>query len=185
MIPAAEKLVAITSDEVSREIAWVQAIMTAPYSASAQFGTPEEIAGARRILATEFPFVRGFWHYARGIGAAASGDVAAAEDELAAIDAPDRHRGHERARGAVPARAGRARHRAGRARRADRLGAGDLPAAEAHLREAVTLQDGIGYMEPPYWYYPVRQSLGAVLLAQGRRRRGGRGVRGGARRRPA
>ena len=46
--------------------------------------------------------------------------------------------------------------------------AGDLPGAEAHLREAVTLQDGIGYMEPPYWYYPVRQSLGAVLLAQGR-----------------
>ena len=45
---------------------------------------------------------------------------------------------------------------------------GDLPEAEAHLREAVTLQDGIGYMEPPYWYYPVRQSLGAVLLAQGR-----------------
>src|SRR3546814_6077315 len=23
-------------------------------------------------------------------------------------------------------------------------------------------------MEPPYWYYPIRQSLGAVLLQQGR-----------------
>ena len=23
-------------------------------------------------------------------------------------------------------------------------------------------------MEPPYWYYPVRQSLGSVLLRQGR-----------------
>ena len=23
-------------------------------------------------------------------------------------------------------------------------------------------------MEPPYWYYPVRQSLGAALLAAGR-----------------
>ena len=28
-------------------------------------------------------------------------------------------------------------------------------------------------MEPPFWYYPVRQSLGAALL-HGRPRRGGR-----------
>ena len=34
--------------------------------------------------------------------------------------------------------------------------------------EAVALQDKIAYSEPPYWYYPVRQSLGAVLLAAGR-----------------
>ena len=167
VIPAAEKLVAITSEEVSREIAWVQAIMTAPYSASAQFGTPEEIA-ALEDPGTEFPFVRGFWHYARGLGAAASGDMVAAGDELAAIDtliATEDMSGLEAQY--LPAR--------------DILGiaqgvlaariawrSGDLPEAEAHLREAVTLQDGIGYMEPPYWYYPVRQSLGAVLLAQGR-----------------
>ena len=30
------------------------------------------------------------------------------------------------------------------------------------------MQDGLNYMEPPPWYYPVRQSLGAVLLAAGR-----------------
>ena len=28
-------------------------------------------------------------------------------------------------------------------------------------------QDTIPYMEPPYWYYPVRQSLGAALLKTG------------------
>jgi tetratricopeptide (TPR) repeat protein len=32
---------------------------------------------------------------------------------------------------------------------------------------AVEIQDGLPYMEPPYWYYPVRQSLGAALLAAG------------------
>jgi hypothetical protein len=31
----------------------------------------------------------------------------------------------------------------------------------------VSIQDALGYMEPPYWYYPVRQSLGAALLAAG------------------
>ena len=33
-----------------------------------------------------------------------------------------------------------------------------------HLQKAVELQDAMPYMEPPYWYYSVRQSLGAALL---------------------
>ncbi|HKP77098.1 MAG TPA: hypothetical protein VJT67_16320, partial [Longimicrobiaceae bacterium] len=43
-------------------------------------------------------------------------------------------------------------------------------AAEAvpHLQEAVRLQDALRYDEPAPWYYPVRQSLGAALLAAGR-----------------
>ena len=45
---------------------------------------------------------------------------------------------------------------------------GDYRGAEHHLREAIALEDTIPYMEPPYWYYPVRQTLGAVLLQQGR-----------------
>src|SRR5262249_29177900 len=36
------------------------------------------------------------------------------------------------------------------------------------LQEAVELQDRIPYYEPPPWYYPVRQSLGTVLLTAGR-----------------
>jgi Flp pilus assembly protein TadD len=32
----------------------------------------------------------------------------------------------------------------------------------------VALEDKLAYSEPPYWYYPVRQSLGAVLLAAGK-----------------
>ena len=33
---------------------------------------------------------------------------------------------------------------------------------------AVAEQDGHWFTEPPVWYFPVRQSLGAVLLAGGR-----------------
>jgi tetratricopeptide (TPR) repeat protein len=40
-------------------------------------------------------------------------------------------------------------------------------AAEA-FRRAVEIQDRLSYMEPPYWYYPVRQSLAAAQLAAGR-----------------
>jgi tetratricopeptide (TPR) repeat protein len=39
-----------------------------------------------------------------------------------------------------------------------------LDAARAAFEEAVTLQDRLPYSEPPHWYYPVRQSLGAVLV---------------------
>jgi tetratricopeptide (TPR) repeat protein len=45
---------------------------------------------------------------------------------------------------------------------------GDWPSAIAEFEQAVALQDRLAYSEPPYWYYPVRQSLGAVLLAAGR-----------------
>ncbi len=40
--------------------------------------------------------------------------------------------------------------------------------AVAHFRRAVEIQDGLVYDEPPAWYYPVRESLGAALLAAGR-----------------
>jgi len=40
--------------------------------------------------------------------------------------------------------------------------------AVRNLEDAVKRQDALRYMEPPPWYYPVRQSLGAVLLSAGR-----------------
>jgi tetratricopeptide (TPR) repeat protein len=46
--------------------------------------------------------------------------------------------------------------------------AGDWAQARAEFEQAVALEDKLAYSEPPYWYYPVRQSLGAVLLAAGK-----------------
>jgi hypothetical protein len=45
---------------------------------------------------------------------------------------------------------------------------GDRPAAVGALEEAARIQAGLSYMEPPYWYYPVRQTLAAVLLEDGK-----------------
>ncbi|MGE0621755.1 MAG: hypothetical protein AB7I04_13975 [Pseudomonadales bacterium] len=33
-----------------------------------------------------------------------------------------------------------------------------------HLKAAVAAQDALPYTEPPYWHYPIRQSLGAAYL---------------------
>jgi hypothetical protein len=40
-------------------------------------------------------------------------------------------------------------------------------AAVAKWRRAVELQDALNYDEPPAWYYPIRESLGAALLLSG------------------
>src|SRR3989454_9908250 len=40
----------------------------------------------------------------------------------------------------------------------------DNAGAIAMLRDAVTIQDSLKYGEPPDWFFPVRESLGAALL---------------------
>jgi tetratricopeptide (TPR) repeat protein len=51
-----------------------------------------------------------------------------------------------------------------------RLGwlSGDHATSIESWRKAVSLQDALIYDEPPPWYYPVRESLGAALLRDGR-----------------
>jgi hypothetical protein len=43
----------------------------------------------------------------------------------------------------------------------------DTAGAIAKLTEAVAVQDSLKYGEPPDWYFPVRESLGATLLMSG------------------
>ena len=46
-------------------------------------------------------------------------------------------------------------------------GKGDTDSAIRHWRAAAEAQDKLNYTEPPDWYYPVRESLGAALLGSG------------------
>jgi tetratricopeptide (TPR) repeat protein len=43
----------------------------------------------------------------------------------------------------------------------------DYPTAIPLLRQAVAIQDTLKYGEPPDWFFPVRESLGAALLLSG------------------
>jgi len=45
---------------------------------------------------------------------------------------------------------------------------GNKEEAVAHWRKAVAVQAQLRYDEPPDWYYPVRESLGAALIAAGK-----------------
>jgi Flp pilus assembly protein TadD len=45
---------------------------------------------------------------------------------------------------------------------------GDMDRAVSALRQAIEVEDHLGYMEPPEWIQPVRHTLGAFLVHAGR-----------------
>jgi tetratricopeptide (TPR) repeat protein len=166
-LDAAAKLPEVTSEEISRAIPWVQLIDAAPYFAHAQFSPPETVL-ALPDPGDGLPYVQAAWRYARGVARAEQGDAEGARAESAALERmAAAHDWSGMVEGGVPAPEllALARHVIeGRIARA----AGDAEAAAASFRRAVEIQDALPYLEPPYWYYPVRQSLGAALLAAGR-----------------
>jgi tetratricopeptide (TPR) repeat protein len=166
-LAAANKLPRVMSDEVAAEIPWVQVIKAAPYFAHAQF-SPAETTLSIPDPGDQFPYVRAMRHYARGVAHAARGDAKRARGEaLAMTRIGEQVDFTEMTSAGVPAPdiirlAGRVVD--GRISQAE----GDYDAAAVSFRDAAAIQDGLPYMEPPYWYYPVRQSLGAVLLQGGK-----------------
>ncbi len=167
-VEAAVRLATMIPEEAKRALPGLaQPVAAAPYVAHARFSTPEVIL-ALPAPAAEFPFIRAHWHYARGEALARQGRPEDARKEAAAIRAllgapaiaalpgqgvPASDVLNIAAR-VVDARVAQAR--------------GDHATAVRLLSEAAMIQDRLPYMEPPFWYYPVRQSLGAALLAQGR-----------------
>src|SRR5215472_2750675 len=110
-----------------------------------------------------------FWHFVRGLALAAKGRVGEAEAEYKIVSA---------AEAATPPDVVFAMPVNNRAKdilkiAADVLGAKiamakhDAAGAITKLREAVAIQDSLKYGEPPDWFFPVRESLGAALLLSG------------------
>ena len=167
VIAAAEKLRGLIPDEVARGIAMVHPVKAAPYFAHAQFSTPETIL-ALPDPGDEIPYVKAMWHYARGVALAAQGNFLEADLEAKAIEGIDRSADFAllKASGIPAHEVLNLASAVVRARIAQAQGRFD--AAIAEFTQAAALQDALPYTEPPYWYYPVHQSLGAALLQAGR-----------------
>jgi tetratricopeptide (TPR) repeat protein len=167
MLWATERLDGKIPDEVAAEVGWIQAILPAPYFAHAQFSPPDVVLGLADP-GDEFPYVKAMWHYARGVAHAANGDLEAARAEAAQISEINQTADFEMLLAwyvPAPEILRIARHvLEGRIAQAE----GNLDQAISEFELAVQIQDTLPYMEPEYWYYPVRQSLGAALLAAGR-----------------
>ena len=165
VIAAAEKLRDLIPDEVARSIALVQPVKAAPYFAHALFSPPATVL-ALPDPDDAIPYVKAMWHYARGVASVAQGDFSAAKTEANAIAALEGGDFTLLNSSGVPAKDVLALARTViEARIAQRQG--DKTASIERFERAAALQDGLPYMEPPYWYYPVRQSLAVALMQAG------------------
>ena len=115
----------------------------------------------------ELQFTKGMWHYARALAYTAknqAGPAAAERDRLVAIET------------ATPAEllmnlnSAKALLRIAEAHLAGEMAAqaGRTDQAVTRLEQAIKGEDALVYEEPPAWYMPLRQRLGAILLAAGR-----------------
>jgi tetratricopeptide (TPR) repeat protein len=167
VIASAEKLRGLIPDDVARDIAMVQPVKGAPYFAHALF-SPSDTILALPDPGNTIPYVKAIWHYARGAAYAAKRDGAAAAAQANAIEAIERTADFKLLTASgIPAKEVLTLARtviAGRVAQAQ----GDYTTAVKRFEEAAAIQDTLAYTEPPYWYYPVRQSLAAALLQAGR-----------------
>jgi len=166
-IDAAAKLDASISVEMTKAFAVMQPVKAAPYTIHALF------SDAATILALPAPsddlvLVKAMYHYARAVAHAGAKNVAAASSEIEALAKMEREADFKPfGEWGVPAKEiVQTARLVATARLAD--SSGDLEGAAKAYEEAIFIEDSLAYMEPPFWYYPVRQSLGAVRLRQGR-----------------
>lgn len=165
-LDSARRVVANVRVEQVEQFPTIQFFRTLPMLSLVRFARWEEILVEPEPYES-FAFARAIWHYGRGVAHAAQGDAEAALTELAAIKALEPEVDEIFMGNVYPAR--------------DLLGiaksllmgevayrSGDAAAAVVAFEEAVSLQDALPYTEPPFWYYPTRQSLGAALLASDR-----------------
>jgi tetratricopeptide (TPR) repeat protein len=167
VIAAAEKLGKLIPDEAARGIAMVQPVKAAPYFAHAQFSTPETIL-ALPDPGDAIPYVKAMWLYVRGVALAANRDFAGATAAASAIETIERTADFKLLKDSgVPAQEVlRIARTVILARVAQTKG--DHRTAIMRFERAAASQDALAYTEPPYWYYPIRQSLAAALLQAGR-----------------
>ncbi len=148
---------------------FVQEWLAIPTLTLARFGRWDSIL-AGEAPPEDWKYVRGMWHYTRGMARVRSDALDDAEAELAKLDEIAATPEMEEmlvAGGTSPARALleiASSHLSGEL--AAKRGAVDE--AIAALEEGVSRELALVYMEPPPWYFPVRQALGAVLLENGR-----------------
>jgi len=166
-IDAAGKLDASMPADVVAQFPIMQPVKAAPYTTHAQFSAPDTIL-ALAAPPANLALVATMYHYARAVALAQKKDAASAQKEIDALARLERETDYKPfAEWNIPAKEIIQTARlVATGRLAD--ASGDLEAAARAYEEAVFIEDTLSYTEPPYWYYPVRQSLGAVRLRQGK-----------------
>jgi tetratricopeptide (TPR) repeat protein len=167
-LTAARRIVAqVPLDQLST-FPFLEDFLVTPYYTLTRFGKWDAILGEPQPPADQ-KFVTAIWHYARGLAYTRKGRPADAKVEYEALariaaDPAVASLGYDTSGGTAGQRLAVAQHHLAGEMAAAR---DDSRTAVVELEEAVRIQDGMPYSEPPPFYFPVRQALGAVLLDAG------------------
>jgi tetratricopeptide (TPR) repeat protein len=168
-IEAARKLAANLPVEVVRQVPPFQQLLPYDVLVLTRFGRWDQVLAAP-LPPSDLRVTTGLVYYARGVAHAARGQWAEAQaaldtvTQIAAGTNPADQTAMTSGEGenkivmdiAMHALTGEIAFRQGK-----------LADAAGHLRAAARLEDSFNYVEPPQWYYPVRATLGAILLKAG------------------
>jgi len=160
-IEAARTLKSKVNIDVAKSVGMLQEMVPYYVLTLTTFGRWDDVL-AEPLPPAEIRFPTAMAHYARGVAYAAKGNFANAKvalDTLLAIDAATPADAEAKAAISIAPHAlmGEIATRSGKA-----------DEGIEHFRQALAIEDKGLYFEPPKWYYPIRQSLGAALLKAGR-----------------
>jgi tetratricopeptide (TPR) repeat protein len=167
-IQAAREVIKRAPAEAVRKFPPLEYYSPTPYLALARFQRWNELLEEPPPPAEQV-YTTGFYHYTRGLAFLGTGrpvEAKAEREKLAGIAEampPDQMANLNSMKTLLEIAL---RHLD--AELAQRQGKTDVALKE--LREAVALEDGLTYDEPPPWYHPMRHVLGNALLAAGRAR---------------
>jgi tetratricopeptide (TPR) repeat protein len=164
-IDAADELVAATPAEMAADLPFLKNYLITPSVTQVRFEHWDDVLSTPEPD-LDSPFMRGMWHYARGLALAAGSDLdearaeaarltdIAASDEAQALELPEAFLPGATMLGIADATL----------QGEIMLREGQPDEAVERLRRAVELQDTLPYMEPPYWSNSARLDLGRALL---------------------
>ncbi|MDE3034556.1 MAG: hypothetical protein KGO52_15180 [Nitrospirota bacterium] len=164
-LQAAHRLVSRMRERDADKASEPEIFASAPMLTLVRFGRWDDLL-REPAPKPEWKLTTGLWHYARSLALTATERFGQAEAEqaeiLESIKLLSKQRGTE------------AETERQVLKVAERVVAGELAAKRRHfdeavraLKEAVAAEDALRYSEPPLWYAPARQNLGAVLMAFG------------------
>ncbi|MBV9340718.1 MAG: hypothetical protein JO159_07480 [Acidobacteria bacterium] len=151
-----------------KEVPPLEAFMTVPLAVQLRFSRWNDVLNTPQPAA-DMKVTTIFWHYARGMALASTGKLTEAQAEYKIVSDTQ---------AATPADAIFSMPFNNHTKdilqiAANVLGAKiavankDYKSAIPMLKEAAEVQDRLNYGEPPDWYFPVREALGATLFMNG------------------
>ena len=172
VLKSAEQLDAALPMDMAAIEGWIQLIKAAPWFAKVQFGDDSVLEEVLRAPAPDGApaYIEAAWRYARGEAAGRLGRAEEARAEAEKLAELDEATNWDTAIPWMPgAMLVDIMQETVLARAA--MAEDDLETAIDHWGRATAIQAEVPYLEPPFWYYPARQSFAAALLQDGQAER--------------